>query len=139
GSQYTQLIARRIREQRVYCEIQPCTLAIERVREMAPRAGALSGGPASIYEEGAPRADPAIFDLGVPVLGICYGMNAICAALGGKVEPAPERENGAARIEVQRPAGPLAPFATGTQLDVWMSHGDRVTAIPPGFEVLATT
>ncbi|MBZ0121866.1 MAG: glutamine-hydrolyzing GMP synthase, partial [Sandaracinaceae bacterium] len=139
GSQYTQLIARRIREQHVYCEIHPCTIGLDRVRAMAPRAIVLSGGPASVYEEGAPRVDAELFALGVPVLGICYGLQACCLALGGKVEPAPEREYGAARIEVKRGEGILGAFEAGAQLDVWMSHGDRVVALPSGFEVLAAT
>ncbi len=139
GSQYTQLIARRIREQHVYCEIQPCTVGIDRVRELAPQAIVLSGGPASVFEDGAPRVDPAIVDLGVPILGICYGMQLLSHLLGGEVEPASEREYGAARIEVVAPTGVLESFEAGACLDVWMSHGDRVTALPEGFEVLART
>src|ERR1035438_467190 len=87
GAQYTQLIARRIREQRVYCEIHPCTVPFEQVRAMAPEAIVLSGGPASVYAEGAPTVDPRIFDLGVPVLGICYGLQLIAHLLGGRVQP----------------------------------------------------
>ncbi len=139
GSQYTQLIARRIREQHVYCEIHPCTMELARIRELAPRAIVLSGGPASVFEEGAPRCDPGVLELGVPVLGICYGMQLFSHLLGGKVEPADSREYGAATIEVQRPEGLFARFAKGSTLDVWMSHGDRVVALPEGFETLAST
>ncbi|MFW6067403.1 MAG: glutamine-hydrolyzing GMP synthase [Myxococcota bacterium] len=139
GSQYTQLIARRIREQRVYSEIHPCTLPIERIREMRPKAVVLSGGPASVFSEGAPGVAPEVFDLGVPVLGICYGMQLMCHVLGGKVQPAQEREYGAAKVEVVRPRGLLAAFEQGESVDVWMSHGDRVEALPEGFEVVART
>ena len=139
GSQYTQLIARRIREQHVYCEIQPCTIGLDRVKELSPDAVVLSGGPASVFEEGAPSVDPGVFELGVPVLGICYGMQLVCHLLGGKVEAASEREYGAAQIEVKKAEGVLASFEEGTRLDVWMSHGDRVESLPPGFEVLART
>ncbi len=139
GSQYTQLIARRIREQHVYCEIHPCTIDLPRIRDMKPRAIVLSGGPASVFEEGAPRCDPGVFDLGVPILGICYGMQLFSYLLGGKVEPAESREYGAATIEVERPEGLFARFERGAKLDVWMSHGDRVAALPAGFVTLAST
>src|SRR6185369_6703579 len=86
GSQTTQLIARRVRESKVYCEIQPCTMPLAEIRQRSPRAIILSGGPASVYEEGAPHIDPAIFELGVPILGICYGMQLLSLLLGGKVE-----------------------------------------------------
>ena len=139
GSQYTQLIARRIREQRVYCEIHPCTLPMERIRAMSPRAIVMSGGPSSVYDTGAPTVDPALFELGVPILGICYGMQLFCHVLGGKVERATHREYGAAKIDIQKNEGILAAFERGERADVWMSHGDRVEAIPPGFEILAQT
>ena len=103
GSQYTQLIARRIREQHVYCELQPCTLPLSEIRDLAPRAIILSGGPASVFAEGAPSVDSGVFDLGVPVLGICYGMQLASHLLGGKVERADEREYGPARLEVLKP------------------------------------
>lgn len=139
GSQYTQLIARRIREQHVYCEIHPCTIGIEQVRAMKPQAVVLSGGPASVFEDGAPSVDAAVFELGVPVLGICYGMQLLCHLLGGKVEPAGSREYGAAQIEVERPEGLFGRFEAGASLDVWASHGDRVAALPPGFVTLASS
>ncbi|MEM9191291.1 MAG: glutamine-hydrolyzing GMP synthase [Myxococcota bacterium] len=133
GSQYTQLIARRVREQHVYCEIHPCTVDLDKVRELRPQAVILSGGPASVFGDGAPTADPALFDLGVPILGICYGMQLTCHLLGGEVEPAEAREYGPASIRVAKPEGLLAGFEPEESVDVWMSHGDRVKAIPPGF------
>ena len=139
GSQYTQLIARRVREQHVYCEIHPCTMPVAQIRALAPRAIILSGGPASVYGEGAPTADPQLFALGVPVLGICYGMQLTCHLLGGKVAKADHREYGAAKMRIEKGEGVLASFSAGEDVDVWMSHGDRVEAIPPGFSVLATT
>jgi GMP synthase (glutamine-hydrolysing) len=139
GSQYTQLIARRIREQHVFCEIQPCTVSMDTVRELRPRAVILSGGPASVFTEGAPTIDPAVFDLGVPVLGICYGMQLLSHLLGGTVQRANEREYGPARLEVIKPEGLLHGFGMGRHLDVWMSHGDRVEKLPDGFEVIART
>ena len=139
GSQYTQLIARRIREQRVYCEIHPCTLSFEKIKELEPRAIVLSGGPASVYGEGAPTTDARIFDLGVPVLGICYGLQLIAHLLGGKVEKAAAREYGAAKLTVDRAEGIFHRFPVGTSIDVWMSHGDSITAMPPGFTTLGTS
>jgi len=139
GSQYTQLIARRIREQRVYCEIHPCTLSIERMRELNPVAVVLSGGPQSVYQEGAPTVDKGVFELGVPLLGICYGMQLTCRLLGGEVEGASEREYGSARIEVQRAEAIFKGFTPGQHVDIWMSHGDSVKKLPPGFHTLATT
>ncbi|MFW5920274.1 MAG: glutamine amidotransferase-related protein, partial [Polyangiales bacterium] len=99
GSQYTQLIARRIREHRVYCEIHPCTMPMDDVRAMEPKAVVLSGGPASVFAEGSPGVDRGVFELGVPVLGICYGMQLASHVLGGDVQAADEREYGAARLE----------------------------------------
>src|SRR5262245_55946785 len=126
GSQFTQLIARRIRELHVYCEIHPCTLSFDAVRAMKPTAVVLSGGPASVYEEGAPTTDARVFELGVPVLGICYGMQLTCRLLGGHVEGSNEREYGAATIEVIDPNGLFAGFRKQEPVDVWMSHGDKV-------------
>ncbi len=137
GSQYTQLIARRIREQHVYCEIHPCTLSLDEIRAFDAPAVILSGGPASVFEEGAPSVDPGVFELGVPVLGICYGMQLTSHLLGGKVVAANEREYGPAHVRVDKPEGLLASFSPGDDVHVWMSHGDRVEALPEGFEVLA--
>ena len=137
GAQYTQLIARRIREQHVYCEIHPCTLPFEKVRELAPRGIVLSGGPASTLEPGSPTVDPRVFELGVPVLGICYGMQLMCRLLGGTVEKSQHREYGPAVIAVQRAVGVFKAFTAADKTNVWMSHGDRVTALPNGFVTLA--
>ena len=139
GSQYTQLIARRIREQHVYSEIHPCTLSFEEIQKKNPRAVVLSGGPASVYGDGAPSVDRRIFDLGVPVLGICYGLQLIAHLLGGKVERAEAREYGAARVVVEAPEGIFARFARHESVDAWMSHGDRIAAMPPGFQTIATS
>ena len=140
GSQVTQLIARRLRESGVYCEIWPYNVAPERIAMFAPRAVILSGGPASVTEQHTPRAPQMVFELGVPVLGICYGQQTMCAQLGGTVEPGTTREFGRAVIEV---TGNCALFdelwPKGTRETVWMSHGDRVTALPPGFAVVATS
>lgn len=139
GSQYTQLIARRVRESHVYCEIHPCNVAFETITALEPKAIILSGGPASVYGEGAPSLDKRVFELGVPVLGICYGMQLTCHLLGGKVERADHREYGAAKVRVTKNAGIFAAFEANSEVDVWMSHGDRVAAIPPGCEVIGTT
>jgi len=137
GSQYTQLIARRLRELGVYCEIHPCTLGAEAMRAFAPRGVVLSGSPASVREAGSPRADRAVFELGVPVLGICYGLQLMAHELGGRVDPSAHREYGPAVVEVR---GRDELFeGLPERLDVWMSHGDRVEALPPGFEPIAVT
>jgi len=134
GSQYTQLIARRVRELKVYCEIQRPDLSAEEIRRFAPRGIILSGGPASVEAQGSPRPDPSVFELGVPVLGICYGLQLIAKMLGGRLDRTAHREYGPAELEVVRPRGPLAPFTAGERVKVWMSHGDRVDALPEGFE-----
>lgn len=139
GSQYTQLIARRVRAQKVYCEIHPCTVGIDAIRAFAPQGIVLSGGPSSVEAEDAPLIDPAVFELGVPVLGICYGQQLMAKLLGGTVAKAPVREFGPARIEVLETEGPFAAFAKGDQLEVWMSHGDKVEGLPPGFRPMAKT
>ena len=137
GSQYTQLIARRVRESHVYCEIQPCTLPLGELTAMRPKAVILSGGPASVFAEGAPSVDKGVFELGVPVLGICYGMQLMTHLLGGKVEAAGEREYGSATVDVIEPVGLFHGFPAGASVSVWMSHGDRVATLPTGFEVVA--
>jgi len=139
GSQYTQLIARRVRELGVYCEIHRPDLTPSQLRAFAPRGVILSGGPMSVDQKGAPSCSPEVFDLGVPVLGICYGLQLMSTLLGGRVARAMHREYGAAEILVSAPRGPLAPFHAGEPVKVWMSHGDLVEALPPGFEAVATT
>ncbi len=136
GAQTTQLIARRVRESKVYCEIHPCTLTLAQIRAKEPRAIILSGGPASVYEEGAPSIDAGIFDLGVPVLGICYGMQLMAHLLGGKVERADKREYGLAQLTVENTGGLFHRFALHDPVDVWMSHGDRIVSVPKGFETV---
>jgi GMP synthase (glutamine-hydrolysing) len=132
GSQYAQIIARRVREAQVYCELFPWDAPIEKILAIQPKGFILSGGPRSVYEDGAPYIQKFIFDTGLPILGICYGMQALTYALGGQVDPSAKREYGPAVIE---------PTIPGTMLDsiskVWMSHGDRITKLPEGFITLA--
>lgn len=137
GAQYAQLIARRVREQNVYCEIVRHDISAERIRERSPRGLILSGGPASVYADGAPKCDPAIFDLGIPILGICYGMHLACETLGGKVDSAPAREFGRARCRIVQTDGLFADMPSETE--VWMSHGDQVSGVSADFEALAST
>src|SRR5579862_1584719 len=140
GSQVTQLIARRVRESGVYCEIHPFNIGDERIVAFAPKAIILSGGPASVTEQASPRAPDKVFALGVPVLGICYGEQTMCAQLGGRVASSDHREFGRAFIEV---TGECALFdglwPKGSREQVWMSHGDRVEVLPPGFRVVAVS
>jgi len=137
GSQYTQLIARRVRELKTYCEIHPFHAAAEKIRELAPKGIILSGGPASVYGAGAPQIGAELFRSGVPVLGICYGMQLIAHVLGGKVEPSARREYGPAEL-CPDPASPL--FAgLRARTKVWMSHGDRLAGLPPRFKVIGST
>jgi GMP synthase (glutamine-hydrolysing) len=137
GSQYAQLIARRVREQNVFCQIVRHDLPATRIAELAPRGLILSGGPASVYAKGAPHCDPALFDLGVPVLGICYGMQLACHLLGGHVKPAASREFGRAALHVQDADGLFVGVPQETT--VWMSHGDQVTTVQGDFVPLAAT
>ncbi|MEM8944503.1 MAG: glutamine-hydrolyzing GMP synthase [Planctomycetota bacterium] len=137
GSQYAQLIARRVREQNVYCEIVRHDIKAERVRELAPMGIILSGGPNSVYEDGAPQCDPGLFELGMPVLGICYGMQLVSQALGGKVDNAPSREYGRAQCHVTSSDRLFNGVSNQTQ--VWMSHGDQVANIADTFAPLAST
>jgi GMP synthase (glutamine-hydrolysing) len=145
GAQYTQLIARRVRELGVYCEIHPWDVSDAEVRAFAPRGVILSGGPESVTDQSPPRAPASVFELGVPVLGICYGMQTMAQQLGGRVAPSSEREFGYAQVTVQGASRLLDHLEdrrdAGGQavLDVWMSHGDRVDTLPPGFVATATT
>ncbi len=144
GSQTTQLIARRVREAGVYCELHPNDVTEDFIREFAPQGIILSGGPSSVYEDETPRAPDIVFQLGVPVLGICYGMQTMAAQLGGNVETAAKREFGYAEIRAQGHSALLRDIQDRVNaenhglLDVWMSHGDKVTALPPGFKVIAS-
>jgi GMP synthase (glutamine-hydrolysing) len=137
GSQYTQLIARRIREFNVFSVVLPCTIPLDQVRALKPLGVILSGGPCSVYDADAPAADPAVLALGVPILGICYGLQFIVHHLGGRVEPAPAREYGHAEVNVVAET----PLFRGLpqSLHVWMSHGDEAKQLPPGFTLTAQT
>mgnify|MGYP001600274830 FL=1 len=137
GSQFTQLIARRVRENRVYCEVHPFDLPVEEIRRRNPIGVILSGGPQSVYDREAPRAERALLELGIPVLGICYGMQLVARLLGGAVKAAERREYGRADVEVAEP-GVLFAGLEGRQT-VWMSHGDHVAELPPGFRTTATS
>ena len=144
GSQYTQLIARRVRETNVYCELHPYDVTEAFIREFNPQGIILSGGPSSVYEEETPRAPDCVFTLGVPVLGICYGMQTMAAQLGGKVENAHKREFGYAEIRARGHSALLRDIQDRVNdeghglLDVWMSHGDKVTELPPSFKIIAS-
>ena len=137
GSQYVQLIARRVREAQVFCQIVRHDLPAERVREIGPSGLIFSGGPSSVYEPGAPQCDPGLFQLGIPILGLCYGLQLICHLLGGRVVPGPSREYGRKRLHILDPDVILQ----GVPQDsvVWMSHGDQVDQLGEGFAVLAST
>ena len=140
GSQVTQLIARRVREEKVYCEIVPFQKAEAAFRAMKPKGVILSGGPASVLDKDAPLAPAAIYEAGVPVLGICYGEQAMAQQLGGKVEAGHHREFGRAELQVTSPSPLLdGVWEVGQKYPVWMSHGDRVTALPEGFKVIGTS
>jgi GMP synthase (glutamine-hydrolysing) len=138
GSQFTQLIARRVREARVYSEIHPPHVSLDWIREWKPTGIILSGGPNSVYDEGAPtapRGDPRR----APVLGVCYGMNLIVQLEGGRITPATEREYGRAMLNVEEPSGLFEGFGAHEQTQVWMSHGDRVAALPSGYVPVASS
>jgi GMP synthase (glutamine-hydrolysing) len=139
GSQYTQLIARRVREARVYCEIHPFNVSLEKIKAFAPKGIILSGGPASVYDRNSPLADEAILSLPVPFLGICYGMQYLTYVLNGLVERADDREYGSALISVQDDQDLFHGFDTEREEMAWMSHGDRIHRLPEGFSVLASS
>ena len=136
GSQYTQLIARRLREQGVYAELLPFNANLETIKAKSPKGIILSGGPASVYAKEAYFCDDGVFSLGVPVLGICYGMQLIAHKFGGEVVPAKEKEYGKARILIKKECGLLKDVPSSV---VWMSHSDKVTQLPSGFEIYATS
>ena len=137
GSQYTQVIARRIRECQVYSEIVRYNLPANEVAALKPKGIVLSGGPASVYDERAPHLDPAIFSLGIPVLGICYGMQLMAHHLAGQVEFSARREYGPGMLHISKDSPLLA--GIGQQIDIWSSHGDKLTSLPPGFRAIAHT
>ncbi|HEU4847226.1 MAG TPA: glutamine-hydrolyzing GMP synthase, partial [Rubrobacteraceae bacterium] len=137
GGQYAQLIARRVREARVYSELIPYDTPVEVIRRRNPEGIILSGGPSSVYEDGAPKVDGALFDLGVPILGICYGMQLMALALGGEVGAVQIREYGRSDIVVKSHDGLFA--GTPDEQKAWTSHGDAVFAVPEGFEITAET
>jgi GMP synthase (glutamine-hydrolysing) len=134
GSQYTQLIARRVRELKVYCEIHPFLMPLDEIRQFAPQGIILSGGPAGVYEEKAPTLNPEILDLGVPILGICYGLHILSHVLGGKVQPATLREYGRKTFVIKDTEDIF--YGLSPEETVWMSHGDRIEALPAGFEII---
>lgn len=138
GSQYTQLIARRIREEKVYCEIHPCTCSFESIQKFSPQAIILTGGPASVLAKGSPTVDKKLFALGVPILGICYGLQLMSHLLGGKVQKAKQREYGKALLHVTDHSSPLLEGLSESTV-VWMSHGDSISHMPSGFEVVGQT
>ena len=137
GAQYSQLIARRIREQNVFSVVLPCTAPIDEIKSYAPAGIILSGGPSSVYDQDAPAADPRVFHLGLPVLGICYGLQLMTHVLGGKVRPADKREYGHATVEILD--GSRLFTGLPKLLSVWMSHGDEAMELPQGFRLIGKT
>ena len=137
GSQYNQLIARRVREHHVYCQIEPPNITLATIKELAPEGIILSGGPASIYSKGAPRVDKGIFELGIPILGICYGLQYMVDSLGGEVIGSTKREYGFAELNVKKSKGIFSGVDKKTQC--WMSHGDSIGLLPDGFSITAST
>ena len=139
GSQYTQLIARRVREAKVYCEIYPFNAGLEKVKTFRPKGLILSGGPSSVYDPGAPLIDKAVIDIGVPVLGICYGMQLLTHLLGGVVAKSQKREYGRAELNIHKGKGLFTGIGEAGKATVWMSHGDRIEKMPAGFNAIAHT
>lgn len=139
GSQTTQLIARRVREQKVYSEIHPFSTPLEKLKALKPKGIILSGGPCSVYDENAPLSDPKLFELGIPVLGICYGAQLMIQQMGGQVEKAEKREFGKAELQIAIEGGLFADLDSTAKHQVWMSHGDRVEVVPQGFVATATS
>jgi GMP synthase (glutamine-hydrolysing) len=137
GSQYNQLIARRVREHRVYCQIEPPGISIDEIRALNPEGIILSGGPASIYAKGSPKIDPGVFDLGIPVLGICYGMQFMVNALGGNVKRSKQREYGFAELKISKKSSIFHEIPKTS--NCWMSHGDSIQSVPKGFIITAST
>src|SRR3974390_2223471 len=138
GGHYTQLIARRVREQQVFSAILPCTTSVEEIRRLEPAGIILSGGPSSVYDKEAPKCDPAVLRIGIPVLGICYGMQWIAKERGGKVEPADRREYGPAQLSIEKGKSELFKNFPSS-LKIWNSHGDHVLGLPEGFHATGKT
>ena len=139
GSQYTQLIARRVRESQVYCEIHPFNLGIDKIRDFAPKGVILSGGPADVFADDAPMCDSEVLNLGVPVLGICYGMQYMTQELDGVVGRAEDREYGNAMIRILDDSDLFHSFDKEKEEKVWMSHGNRIDKVPEGFKAIASS
>ena len=137
GSQYNQLIARRVREYHVYCQIDPPAITVDKIKALNPDGIILSGGPASVYEKNSPKTDPTVFDLGIPVLGICYGMHFMISALGGTVEGVGKREYGFAELNIKKSDGLFE--GVNKKSTCWMSHGDSIRRLPRGFRITAST
>ena len=137
GSQFNQLIARRVRENDVYCQVEPANISIDKLKDLNPRGIILSGGPSSIYEENSPNIDKSLFDLGIPILGICYGMHYMVHTLGGKIKKADKREYGFASLDIKDPLPLFKDMGTGFQC--WMSHGDSAIELPENFVITAST
>ncbi len=137
GSQFNQLIARRVRECKVYCQIVPPNIKISEIKKLKPEGIILSGGPASIYEKKSPKVNKGVFNLGLPILGICYGMQFMVDALGGKVQKSQKREYGFAELKVKSSRHLFK--SVGKTAQCWMSHGDSITELPAGFKVTGTT
>lgn len=136
GSQYTQLIARRVRENRVYCEIYPYDLSLKRIEELNPKGIILSGGPSSVYDKDAPLVDRGLFDMDIPILGICYGAQLIAHLFGGRVERFSRREYGRTLFTIDDNTDLFKGFGKGEEIEAWMSHGDRIESLPADFEVI---
>ncbi|MCK5837317.1 MAG: glutamine-hydrolyzing GMP synthase, partial [Desulfobacula sp.] len=137
GSQFNQLIARRVRENNVYCQVEPSNISVDKIKALNPQGIILSGGPSSIYEENSPSMDPSLFDLGIPILGICYGMHYMVHTLGGKIKKAAKREYGFASLDIKEATPLFKDMDTGFQC--WMSHGDSALELPDNFVVTAST
>jgi GMP synthase (glutamine-hydrolysing) len=139
GSQYTQLIARRVREMNVYSEILPWDISSDRIKELNPKGIILSGGPESVTNSNTPRAPEIIFELGIPILGICYGMQTLAEQFGGQVAASKIKEFGHAQITIENTSSLFEGFDIGANIDVWMSHGDHVASLPDAFNLIAST
>ena len=137
GSQYTQLIARRVRELNVYSEILPWDISSDRIKEVNPKGVILSGGPESVTNNNTPRAPEIIFALGIPILGICYGMQTLAEQFGGQVTSSKIKEFGHAQITIENTSSLFEGFDIGSNIDVWMSHGDHVSSLPDNFNLIA--